>query len=63
MKVNVIQDSVSIDATVQDLKEVIKLLGFFADNNKTIDEAYEYLSSLTRPKIVIRPNFQDGDLD
>jgi len=50
------EDKTDLEATEDEIKEALELVGYFADNNQTIDQLYEYLSSLLRPKIIITLN-------
>lgn len=56
MKITVIHDSVSLDCTQEELQELKNLIEFWAENNVSMDTAYEMISSLLRPKIVITTN-------
>ena len=50
------EDKANLEATEDEIKGALELVEYFADNNQTIDQLYEYLSSLLRPKIIITLN-------
>ena len=62
MKINYIQDSLSLEATHEELIALKNLCEFCAMNNVSIDGLYEMVSSQLRPKIVIsRVPFEDQE--
>ena len=60
MKIDWIQDSISFEASIEELEALKNLCEFCAFNNVAMDRLYEMVSSLLRPKIVItRTNMPD----
>ena len=53
MKINHIQDSLSLECTQEELVALKDLCEFCAENNVSIDTLYEMVSRQLRPKIII----------
>ena len=54
MKIDWLHDSINLEATHEELEALKNLLDFCDHNGVSLDRLYEMISSLLRPKLVIK---------